>query len=88
MLFHITTRDAWQHAVATGDYCPPSLEREGFIHLSTEAQWEKTRERFFANATDLVLLVIDPDRVQEIRWESADSDSFPHLYSSLSISAV
>ncbi|MFT3698985.1 MAG: DUF952 domain-containing protein [Kofleriaceae bacterium] len=88
MLFHITTRDAWQHAVGLGDYCPPSLDREGFIHLSTEQQWEKTRERFFANQSDLVLLVIDPERVGSIRWEAADGDSFPHLYSALSISAV
>lgn len=88
MLFHITTREAWQHAVASGDYRPPSLEREGFIHLSTEPQWEKTRERFFSNQSDLVLLVIDPERVESLRWEPADDDTFPHLYSALSISAV
>jgi uncharacterized protein (DUF952 family) len=88
VLFHITTREAWQHAVATGDYQPVSLEREGFIHLSTEAQWPRTRARFFADQTDLLLLVIDPDRVTDVRWESADSESFPHLYSALTISAV
>jgi uncharacterized protein (DUF952 family) len=88
VLFHITTRDAWQHAVATGDYRPSSLEREGFIHLSTEAQWPRTRERLFAAAPDLLLLVIDPERVEAIRWETADGDSFPHLYQALAIGAV
>ena len=88
MLFHITTHEAWQHAVATGDYQPPSLHSVGFIHLSTAEQWPLTRERFFAGQTDLLLLVIDPDRVTEIRWEAADGDSFPHLYSALTISAV
>ena len=88
MLFHITTRDAWQHAVATGEYRPPSLDREGFIHLSTEEQWPRTRTRFFAGMTDLVLLVIDPERVEAIRWEPADGDSFPHLYQALAIGAV
>lgn len=88
MLFHITTRQAWQHAVGSGEYRAPSLDREGFIHLSTEQQWEKTRERFFSNQSDLVLLVIDPERVGSLRWEPADDDTFPHLYSALSISAV
>jgi uncharacterized protein (DUF952 family) len=88
VLFHITTRDAWQHAVATGDYRPPSLELEGFIHLSTEDQWPRTRERFFVATPDLVLLVIDPERVEAIRWETADGDSFPHLYQALAIGAV
>jgi len=88
VLFHITTRTAWQHAVGVGEYTPASFASEGFIHLSTEAQWPKTHARFFNDASDLVLLVIDPERCIEIRWEPADGDSFPHLYEVLLVSAV
>jgi uncharacterized protein (DUF952 family) len=88
MLFHITTRDAWRHAVAIGHYAPPSLEREGFIHLSTEEQWPGVRERFYRDAIDLVLLVIDRDRVDGVRFEPADGDVFPHLYRALDLTAV
>jgi uncharacterized protein (DUF952 family) len=88
MLFHITTRDAWQHAIAIGHYAPPSLEREGFIHLSTEDQWRGVRERFYRDASDLVLLVIDRERVDDVRFEAADGDVFPHLYRALDIGAV
>jgi uncharacterized protein (DUF952 family) len=88
MLFHITTRTAWQHAVAIGRYAPASLEREGFIHLSTESQWPGVRDRFYRDATDLVLLVIDRERVDDVRFEPADGDVFPHLYSALDIGAV
>ena len=88
VLFHITTRDAWHHAVATGEYRAPSLESEGFIHLSTEDQWPRTHARFFSDTADLVLLVIDPERVEAIRWEPADGESFPHLYDVLAIGAV
>jgi uncharacterized protein (DUF952 family) len=89
VLFHITTRDAWQHAVGTGDYCPPSLEREGFIHLSTEAQWPIVRQRFYRDVADLLLLVIDPKRVRaEVRFEIADGEAYPHLYGALEIGAV
>ena len=89
VLFHITTRDAWQHAVGVGDYRSPSLEREGFIHLSTEAQWPGTRQRFYRDVPDLVLLVIDPARVDgEVRFEDADGDAYPHLYGALAVGAV
>ncbi len=89
MLFHLTTRAAWQRAVAVGDYVTPSLEDEGFIHLSTEAQWPGVRARRFAETVDLVLLVIDPDRLRnEIKFELADGDHYPHLYGPLEVGAV
>jgi uncharacterized protein (DUF952 family) len=85
VLFHLTTRAAWQHAVAIGEYTTPGP----FIHLSTETQWPITRARWFADASDLVLLVIDPERVHdEIRYEAADGEQFPHLYGTLGITAV
>jgi len=85
VLFHLTSHESWRHAVAIGEY-----KTDGpFIHLSTEAQWPITRARFYAEATDLVLLVIDPERVRdEIRYEPADGDLFPHLYGCLPIAAV
>ena len=91
MLFHLTTRAAWQRAVAVGDYVTPSLqdENEGFIHLSTESQWPGVRARLFADTADLVLLVIDPDRLRnEIKFELADGDHYPHLYGPLEVGAV
>lgn len=89
MLFHLTTREAWRRAVAIGDYLAPSLEDEGFIHLSTAAQWPRVRAARFAATRDLLLLVIDPARVRhEIRFELADGDRYPHLYGPLDVSAV
>jgi uncharacterized protein (DUF952 family) len=88
-LFHITTRAAWDGARLAGVYTPPSLESQGFIHLSVERQWPGVRERFYAGVIDLVLLVIDPERLSgEVRFEAADGDTFPHLYASLNLDAV
>lgn len=89
VLFHITTRAAWQRAVAIGDYVTATLEDDGFIHLSTEIQWPAVHARCYAGEADLVLLVIDPARLRnEIRFELADGDRYPHLYGPLDISAV
>jgi uncharacterized protein (DUF952 family) len=86
-LYHLVARAAWDAAIAAGTYAPDSLAREGFIHLSTAAQWPRTRERFFAGVADLVLLAIDPTDLP-IRYEPADGDHFPHLYAALPIAAV
>ena len=86
-LFHIVGRAEWERARTTATYRPASFEREGFIHLSTEAQWPRTRERLFAAETDLVLLEIDATGLA-VRFEPADGELFPHLYEPLPIAAV
>ena len=85
ILFHITPRTAWIAAQRAGAYRAASLDEVGFIHLSTEAQWRATRERWFAGVRDLVLLEIDGDRLAApVRFE----DGFPHLYGVLELAAV
>ena len=86
-LFHITTREVWESARVAGEYRPASLASEGFVHLSTAAQWPGTRERFYRDVPDLVLLHVAPAGL-DIRYERADGDAFPHLYGPLPISAV
>ena len=86
-LLHITTASTWERAKALGTYRAPSLDAEGFIHLSTSAQWRKTAGRFFKGQSQLVLLELDPTGL-DVRFEPADGDLFPHLYGALPVSAV
>ena len=89
LLFHITTRDEWERARATGTYTPPSLAADGFIHLSYARQWLGAANRFYRGRRGLVLLSIDPARLRgEVRDEAADGDVFPHLYGALDAGAV
>jgi uncharacterized protein (DUF952 family) len=91
LIYHITTRKAWQTAVSEGDYRPPSLTSEGFIHCSFAQQIPGTARRYFCGQSGLVLLGIDPDRlIAELHIEpGADTiDSFPHLYGPLNLDAV
>ncbi|HEX4419691.1 MAG TPA: DUF952 domain-containing protein [Kofleriaceae bacterium] len=70
IVLHITTRPAWDAALAAGSYRPASLAHEGFIHGSTPAQAAATAGHYFRGRTDLVLLCIDEARVTaEIRYE-------------------
>jgi uncharacterized protein (DUF952 family) len=88
-LFHITTHAQWTAAQRAGTYHPPSLDTEGFIHLSDERQWLATANRFYRGRADLVLLAIREERLAaEVRWELADGQHFPHLYGPLELAAV
>ena len=88
-LFHIVDRATWDRVRGGAEYRAASLEAEGFIHLSGDHQWLATVNRFFRGRSDLVLLVIDPDRLRaEVRYEPADGDHFPHLYGPLNLDAV
>ena len=89
MLFHITTRSAWELALEAGHYVPAAFASDGFIHLSEERQWFRTARRFYRGQTGLVLLVIDEKRLETaVRREAADGELFPHLYGPLNLDAV
>lgn len=47
-LFHLVGEQEWKAATAAGSYAPASLDREGFIHFSTDRQLMTTAERFYA----------------------------------------
>ena len=88
-IFHITTREQWNHATLAGRYQADSLVTEGFIHCSTAAQLESSGRLHFAGQAGLVVLEIDAGKLRwELRWEPAHGDLFPHLYGPLDLDAV
>ena len=90
MIFHITTHKAWQQALKEGVYQADNLETEGFIHCSTADQVIATANRFYHGQPDLVLLVIDPEKLEaELLYEESEpGEFFPHLYGQLNLDAV
>ncbi|MCW2814483.1 MAG: hypothetical protein JWN84_1938 [Nocardioides sp.] len=95
-LFHIATVTDWDAARASGRYTTSTrgrtLAEEGFIHASRGDQWQGVRERFYADVTEpLVLLVIDTDRLGSPVVEEGVPDSdetFPHVYGPIEADAV
>lgn len=78
-------------AAARGAYAGSAKDREdGFLHFSTREQLAGTLARYYADATDLVLVAVDPEALGEVlKWEpSRDGALFPHLYAPLPLSAV
>ena len=85
----------WAQAQRDGQYTMSTrgrtLAEEGFIHASTAAQVPLVAAAYYRDAPDLVLLVIDTERVgPELRYEQVPGqpDPYPHIYGPLNLDAV
>lgn len=101
-IFHICSRAEADAALASGTYRAPSLESEGFIHLSQTHQVRRVADAFYAGKPDLVLLVVAPELLHAtLRYEAPSTFSvvatgpvpdaaqqFPHLYGPLNADAI
>ncbi len=90
MILHITTRLQWEQARQAGAYRGDTLDTEGFIHCSTPTQVVAVANALFKGQHDLVLLCIDPARVEaEIRYEGLEGgEQYPHIYGPFCTDAV
>lgn len=91
-LLHLAVRREWERAQASGAYdrstIDTSLAEEGFIHCSFPEQVQATADRYYRGRDDIVLLVVDPDRL-DVRVERASSgEGFPHVYGPIPVEAV
>jgi uncharacterized protein (DUF952 family) len=86
MILHIARGDAWRAAQSSGVY-----ESAPFIHCSTGRQVRIPWRTLYADAEDLILLLIDEDAVDaELHYEAtvAGEEAFPHVYGAIPVSAV
>ena len=67
LIYHIAEAADWEQAQRDGQYTMSTrgrtLAEEGFIHASTAAQVPLVAAAYYRDAPDLVLLVIDTERV-------------------------
>jgi uncharacterized protein (DUF952 family) len=89
-IYHLARRAPWDAAVADGtpytrSTVDSSLEEVGYIHCSFSEQVQGVADRFYRGLTDIVLLSIDPLRLEaEVRTENG----YPHIYGPLPLTAV
>ena len=91
MIYHITTKQQWNDAQKKGFFDEVSLQLEGFIHNSTEAQVAGVIERYYKGKTDLLLMHIDENKLTaELKYELAPSvnELFPHVFGNINLEAV
>lgn len=97
-LYHFALAEDWRAARSQGSYRRSSrgqsLEEVGFIHASHAAQLQATHQRFYADANNVLLLTIDPQRLAAagiaVEEEPApgSGEFFPHIQGPLPLEAV
>ena len=95
MIFHITDTATWADSQRRGKHTGSTrgidLAEEGYIHCSTTEQWPGVIERFYADATDLLLLHIDEEKLTSpLVYEQLPGapGTFPHIYGPINLDAV
>lgn len=81
-LFHMVPAGAAGSLEALGEVRPPSLEEEGFVHLSQAHQLAGTLDVHFQGVDRVLLLELDPEQVAgDVRFEPSRGGAlFPHLF--------
>lgn len=91
LIYKIVPETVWREAEAVGVFAGAGVDlADGFIHFSTRAQVEETAARHFADATGLLLVAVEAERLgAALRFESSrGGDLFPHLYGVLRVELV
>jgi uncharacterized protein (DUF952 family) len=90
-IYKICDAALWREAERAGVFAGAPVDHaDGFIHFSTAAQAAETAARHFAGKGDLLLVAVNAAALgPALRYEpSRGGQLFPHLYGSLSLSAV
>jgi uncharacterized protein (DUF952 family) len=91
VIFHIATGRDWERATSTGTYTTESRHSQSVIGCFSPAQHAAAANQLFAGRTDLILLLIDTDRLEsEVRVEQADAHGqpIPCVYGPVNLDAV
>ncbi len=84
-IFKILRAAEWGSLQAEGSFAGSADDlRDGFIHLSTDAQLPGTLARHFAGEAGLVVVRVAVEADPMLRWEESRGGAlFPHLYRAL-----
>jgi uncharacterized protein (DUF952 family) len=95
MIFHITDAATWATSLSNGAHTGSTrgvdLAEEGYIHCSTAEQWPGVIERYYGEATGLLLLHIDESKLTSpFVYEQLPGmpEPFPHVYGPINVDAV
>lgn len=94
LILHLVSQADWDAQKDSGLYRAASLESEGFIHFSAQEQVAGSANRYYIGRDDLLLLVVDTDKLNvPLKYEAPrdparKDERFPHVYGALNVDAV
>ena len=82
LIYKIFRADEWADLQTNGETDGAPIDvADGYIHFSTAETVERTAAMYFADVTDLVLVAVESEGLEPVKWEEARGGQlFPHLY--------
>ncbi len=91
-IYHLALLCDWDPSADeyVGSTIGKSLRDVGFVHCSTAGQVQQIADLLYRGRDDVVLLEIDPDRLNvPVRYEAVvNGEIFPHVYGPVRTTAV
>lgn len=89
-IYHIVLPAKWEEIKHRTFYEAESLAAEGFIHCSYADQVDGVLQRYYANAGEVVILSIDPNKLKSplVSEPSTNDEPYPHIYGPINLDAV
>lgn len=90
LIYKIFRADEWAALQRDGATAGAPVDlADGYIHFSTAETVAETVAKYFAGETGLVLLAVEADGLDPLKWEPARGGVlFPHLYRDLTLADV
>jgi uncharacterized protein (DUF952 family) len=90
LIYKIFRADEWAALQRDGATSGAPVDlADGYIHFSTAATLAETLTKYFAGETGLVVLAVEADGLDPLKWEPARGGVlFPHLYRDLTLADV
>ena len=87
-LCHIVERERWESFADADEYTHPTLDEQGFVHLSAPRQVPGVARSNFPEADDPVVLVLDRERLDGVKYEEQPGGGYAHVYGPIPTDAV
>ncbi len=92
LILHNMPTAEWNVAKHQQCFGEDKLLTNNFLHCSPLCYWHRVAVRFDNDSTDMVLLLIDTDKLTSpVKWEDGSKGCgrmYPHVYGTINTSAV
>lgn len=90
LIYKIFRADEWAALRTQGETTGAPIDvADGYVHFSTADQVAETAAKYFADVPGLVLLAVETDGLDALKWEPSRGGAlFPHLYRPLRMTDI
>jgi uncharacterized protein (DUF952 family) len=90
LIYKIFRAHEWADLQANGETQGAPIDvTDGYVHFSTADTVAETAAKYFAGVDGLVLLALEADTLDLLKWEPARAGVlFPHLYRNLRLADI